>query len=90
MPDELVAQITPSRVAMIGTDRKPARCMSLAGEVGSAVACTIYDQRSSTCREFEASWENGEHNPDCDKARAAHGLLPLPPHWNDLPLERIA
>jgi Fe-S-cluster containining protein len=75
---------------MIGTDRKPTRCTSLAGEVGSAVACTIYDKRSSTCREFEASWENGEHNPDCDKARAAHGLSPLPPHWNDLPLERIA
>lgn len=75
---------------MIGTDRKPPRCTSLAGEVGSTVQCTIYDKRSSTCREFEASWENGEQNPDCDKARAAYGLPPLPPHWNELPLERSA
>jgi Fe-S-cluster containining protein len=77
VPDELVAQISPSRVAMLGTDCKPVRCVSLEGEVGSRVQCSIYDQRSSTCREFEASWVNGEVNPDCDAARAAFGLPAL-------------
>ncbi|MEE1926037.1 YkgJ family cysteine cluster protein [Pseudomonas sp. 148P] len=79
VPDDLVVQISPSRVAMIGTDAKPTRCISLSGEVGKAVACTMYEQRSSPCREFDASWENGEHNPRCDDARAAHGLPPLQP-----------
>lgn len=64
---------------MLGTNQKPARCAGLLGEVGSAVRCTLYEQRSSTCREFQASWVDGQHNPDCDSARAAHGLPPLQP-----------
>ncbi|MFJ2536064.1 MULTISPECIES: YkgJ family cysteine cluster protein [unclassified Pseudomonas] len=90
VPDELVTQITPSRVAMIGTDRKSPRCISLAGEIGNAVQCTIYDKRSSPCREFEASWENGEQNTDCDAARARFGLPPLQQGWSEIPLEKIA
>ncbi|HEX5842761.1 MAG TPA: YkgJ family cysteine cluster protein, partial [Pseudomonas sp.] len=50
--------------------------------------CTLYAQRSSTCREFEASWVNGEHNPHCDAARQAYGLPPLVAP--DLPLESVA
>lgn len=89
VPDEAVVQISPSRVAMIGTDSKPCRCTALSGEVGQQVACTLYAQRSNTCREFEASWEHGEHNPSCDAARAAYGLPALTPpganepHWPD-------
>ena len=79
VPDQLVSQITPTYVAMCGTESKPARCNALLGEVGSAVRCTIYDKRSSPCREFSAAWENGQANPACDAARAAHGLPPLPP-----------
>lgn len=77
VPDDLVESISPSRVAMLGTDRKSPRCVALEGEVGKAVSCSIYEQRSTPCREFESSWEHGEHNPSCDKARAAFGLLPL-------------
>ncbi|MCU1724815.1 YkgJ family cysteine cluster protein [Pseudomonas sp. 5P_5.1_Bac1] len=80
VPDDVVVQISPSRVAMIGTDARPVRCISLTGEVGKEVSCGMYAQRSSTCREFEASWENGEHNPSCDDARAAYGLPPLQPY----------
>jgi Fe-S-cluster containining protein len=90
VPDELVTQITPSRVAMIGTDRKPTRCTALLGEVGQTVHCSIYDKRSSTCREFEAAWENGEPNSDCDAARARFGLPPLQPGWNEIPYEQSA
>ena len=47
VPDDLVVQINPTRVAMIGTDAKPCRCISLQGEIGQEVACTIYANRSS-------------------------------------------
>lgn len=89
MPDDLVAPISPSRVAMLGTDCKPTRCIGLVGEVGSQVQCSIYDQRSSTCREFDASWANGEANVDCDAARAAFGLPALQPEF-DIPFEQSA
>ncbi|SDV02579.1 YkgJ family cysteine cluster protein [Pseudomonas mucidolens] len=88
VPDDLVVQITPSRVAMIGTDSKPVRCCSLIGDVGMGTRCSIYHQRSSVCREFEASWSQGEANTDCDAARVAFGLAPLeqPIHDLDLPI----
>ena len=88
VPDDLVVQINPSRVAMIGTDQKPARCCSLEGEVGSGTRCSIYEQRSSVCRDFESSWSQGEVNVDCDAARAAFGLAPLeqPPYEFELPI----
>ncbi|MBT9266122.1 YkgJ family cysteine cluster protein [Pseudomonas sp. MG-9] len=90
VPDELVTQITPSRVAMNGTDCKSPRCTALVGEVGSNVQCSIYEQRSSPCREFEASWENGEQNVDCDAARARFGLPPLDPEWNQIHYDQSA
>lgn len=76
---------------MIGTDRKPTRCSALMGEVGQGVRCTMYENRSSSCQDFHASWEHGEHNPRCDAARAAHGLLALePPVQPGLSPERVA
>lgn len=91
VPDHLVEQISPYHAAMRGTTSKPARCESLMGEIGCGVRCTMYEQRSSACREFEASWEYGEHNPRCDAARAAHGLPPItPPQQPDLSPERAA
>lgn len=77
MPDELVESISASRVAMIGTDCKSPRCVALVGEVGVKVSCSIYEQRASTCREFDPVWEDGEHNSHCDAARAAFGLPPV-------------
>ncbi|EOQ78440.1 putative ferredoxin [Pseudomonas aeruginosa VRFPA02] len=71
VPDELTVRISPQMVAMSGTENKPARCVGLLGEVGCGVRCTVYEQRSSTCREFEAAWANGQPNPACDAARAA-------------------
>ncbi|MGR0137637.1 YkgJ family cysteine cluster protein [Pseudomonas rhodesiae] len=87
VPDDLVVQINPTRVAMIGTDQKPARCCSLEGQVGEGTRCTVYEQRSSVCREFESSWSQGVQNVDCDAARAAFGLAPLPaPFEVELPI----
>lgn len=91
VPDQLTVQVSPFHVAMLGTESKPARCVGLLGDVGCGVRCSMYEQRSSTCREFEASWENGEHNPHCDAARAAHGLPPLvPPLQPHLSPDRVA
>ncbi|WEF35971.1 YkgJ family cysteine cluster protein [Pseudoduganella chitinolytica] len=71
VPQRLTIPITPYRSAMRGTERTPVRCVALDGEVGQHVGCTIYPQRSSTCREFTAG------TPECDKARGAYGLAPL-------------
>lgn len=76
---------------MRGTEAKPSRCSALLGDVGQGTRCTLYEQRSSTCREFEASWANGQHNPHCDEARRAHGLPPLmPPLEPELSPDRVA
>ena len=56
---------------MKGTEQKPVHCVALAGEVGKQVSCNIYEQRSSTCREFEAGSE------DCNRARSLHGMPEL-------------
>ena len=78
VPVALTAPIAaPHRVAMLGTDQANPRCVALDGELGKQVACRIYEQRPSPCREFQASGEQGEINPDCDKARTKYQLAPL-------------
>ncbi len=71
VPAELTKAISPHHVCMKGTEQKPVRCIALMGEVGCEVSCSIYEQRSSTCRQFEAGSE------DCAKARKIHGLPEL-------------
>lgn len=68
VPQGMTTPITPHRVAMLGTECKPARCIALAGDIGKAVSCTIYPLRSSTCREFNPD------DPRCAEARRLHGL----------------
>ncbi|MEN9434838.1 MAG: hypothetical protein RLZZ422_2427 [Pseudomonadota bacterium] len=78
VPVALTEPINPTRVAMRGTNCNQPHCIALEGVVGQATSCKIYEQRSSTCREFTASWEDGQPNKICDKARAKYGLAPLP------------
>ena len=68
VPADLTEQVNPHLRCMKGTGVRPARCVSLQGEVGRAVACGIYPQRSSTCRGLQAGDEQ------CRKARQHHGL----------------
>lgn len=68
VPAELTTAISPHHVCMKGTEIKPVHCIALIGKVGRDVSCSIYEQRSSTCRQFEAGSE------DCAKARKIHGL----------------
>lgn len=87
VPDQLTEDLTEHRKVMRGTDARNPRCIALMGDIGDRVYCAIYDRRSTTCRIFIPSWENGEHNPDCDRARAAHGLRPLTPSDWESPTE---
>jgi Fe-S-cluster containining protein len=79
VPAELTVPVTKHLVAMRGSDRKPPRCIALEGSIGISVKCSIYEKRASPCRDFQASWVDGNHNERCDRSRAAHGLPPLAP-----------
>ncbi|WP_092507633.1 YkgJ family cysteine cluster protein [Xenorhabdus mauleonii] len=63
---------------MKGTNEPRPRCINLCGEIGKSVSCSIYHNRPSPCREFPQAWETNDYNENCDRARAAHGLPPLP------------
>ncbi len=78
VPKELWEELTDNQRCMKGTANKhQPKCIALSGRVGENVSCSIYNNRSSTCRQFQASFENGKKNPRCDEARAKHGLKPL-------------
>jgi Fe-S-cluster containining protein len=79
IPAQLTEPMDPHRLVMRGTWAPQPRCVALQGEVGTHAHCSIYPQRPSPCRELQASWENGVQSPQCDKARARHGLPPLTP-----------
>ncbi len=67
-----------------GTMKKPCRCEQLEGAIGDVVHCRMYEKRPSTCREFIASYEDGEHHELCDRARAAYDLPALKQtDWDD-------
>ncbi len=74
VPVELTESVTPHLIAM---KKREGKCVALTGEIGKNVACSIYENRSSSCRDFGASFEDGIHNERCDKARAIFGLEPL-------------
>jgi len=71
VPVEMTVPVTPAIVRLCGTDANPPRCVALAGELGVAVQCTIYDVRPSPCREFDT-----EHAA-CNQARKRLGFTPL-------------
>ncbi|MGO4998440.1 YkgJ family cysteine cluster protein [Oceanisphaera sp. W20_SRM_FM3] len=73
VPESLTEPINLSRMAMQGTNQADPRCIALEGEVGGCVSCSIYTNRPSPCREFEAFDEEGA----CNRARVAYGLPPL-------------
>lgn len=71
MPADVVEELTPVYSCMKGTNQKNPRCVMLAGEIGKEVSCTMYEQRSSSCKEVMPADEQ------CNKARGAHGMIPL-------------
>lgn len=68
VPVALTEPLGPFMRCMQGTYAKTPRCVALDGKVGEGVACRIYEQRSSACRELQP----GEDK--CIRARQRHGL----------------
>lgn len=77
VPPALTVALTSTLVRLRGTDAAPPRCVALAGEVGQAVRCTIYEQRPGPCRDFAPYAALGIGDDACDRARRRHGLTPL-------------
>ena len=71
MPSDYVEPLTAVYSCMQGTNQKQPRCIALDGVVGQQVSCTMYEQRSSSCKEVQAG------DAQCAKARQAHNLIPL-------------
>jgi uncharacterized protein len=72
VPDGLSDPLTEHLCRMRGTDHAQPRCFALTGRIGQRVACGIYEWRPNPCDEF------AENSPACQRARARHGLSPLP------------
>lgn len=78
VPIELTEDVSSTDRCMKGTNvHHNNKCIALKGKIGEKAWCSIYEKRSSTCRNFEASYERGIKNPRCDEARAKHGMRPL-------------
>ncbi|MDA3441966.1 YkgJ family cysteine cluster protein [Acinetobacter bereziniae] len=71
MPSDYVEPLTAVYSCMQGTNQKQPRCIALNGVIGQQVSCTMYEQRSSSCKEVQAG------DAQCAKARQAHNLIPL-------------
>ena len=71
LPASHIEQVSPLMACMAGTNRVAPHCAGLAGVVGEAVRCTVYDQRPPPCREVTPG------DDKCLRARARHGLAPL-------------
>jgi len=71
LPEALTERINDRYSCMAGTNGNNPRCHALSGTVGEAVACTVYAQRTSPCREVQPG------DAQCLKARAKHGLPAL-------------
>ena len=90
VPAALTESFGPHGVAMRGTWAKQPRCIALEAEIGVRSRCTIHPNRPSVCREVQPSWESGAANPQCDRARLAHGLPVLTPEVWERIVERGA
>jgi uncharacterized protein len=85
VPVDLTEKLNEFRRSMRGTSGNQPWCIALKGIIGAGVHCAIYERRSSVCRDFQASWANGEYNERCDRARAAWGMAPLLPGSSGCP-----
>ena len=72
VPSGLAVEVNDSTCRMRGTDHASPRCAALTGKIGERASCGIYEWRPNPCRELEPG------SASCERARARHGLSPLP------------
>ncbi|OWY37505.1 zinc/iron-chelating domain-containing protein [Xenophilus sp. AP218F] len=72
-PHQMTEKLDAWSRCMRGTWSSRPRCCALRGEIGAAVACDIYPQRPTPCREVIAG------SAQCAQARRCHGLPVLSP-----------
>ena len=78
VPDGLTVELNQRLIRMRGTDHLKPRCAALVGTVGEKASCGIYEWRPAPCREFGLRAPVGLGDEACARARARHGLPPLP------------
>ena len=78
VPEGLAQEVNGGTMRMRGTDHLPVRCAALTGRLGEKVGCGIYEWRPGPCREFGMLAPLGRGDAACNRARARHGLAPLP------------
>lgn len=78
VPDGLAVDLTARLCRLRGTDHARPRCAALSGTIGQQVRCGIHEWRPSPCRDFGARAPFGIGDEACNRARARHGLPPLP------------
>ena len=71
MPEHYTEPVTAVYSCMAGTSQPQPRCVALAGEIGRQVSCGMYEARSSSCKEVQIA------DAQCNKARAAYGMIPF-------------
>jgi Fe-S-cluster containining protein len=80
VPVELSEDFNDRFRIMKGTNCKTPYCIALKGLIGFEVSCMIYEQRSTSCRDFMPSYYDGvTHNERCDQAREKYNLPPIHP-----------
>jgi len=78
VPAGLTVEVNAATCRMRGTDHAAPRCAALVGTPGVQAHCGIHEWRPSPCREFGLRAPTGQGDEACARARARHGLPPLP------------
>jgi Fe-S-cluster containining protein len=71
MPSDYIEPLTAVYSCMKGTNQKQPHCIALDGVIGQQVSCSMYEHRSSSCKQVQAG------DSQCAKARQAYNLIPL-------------
>lgn len=67
VPEDLTTKISPHLACMKGTEKGGEPCIALRHTEQEGYRCSIYEKRSSTCREFDVLNEDGTPNQKCQE-----------------------
>jgi Fe-S-cluster containining protein len=67
VPEELTTRVSTHLACMKGTEKGHAPCIALRHTQEEGYRCSIYENRSSTCRSFDVLNEDGTVNEECQK-----------------------